>query len=85
MPLILDGMGFESVDPGPLGSPEAAKGEAMGTFMAAYAIVWLALVLYMLRLRTHQRRLEQLARTLESRVQNLGAWAETGSRADLGA
>ena len=57
----------------------------MGTFIAAYAIVWLALVLYIVRLRTNQRRLEQLARTLESRVQNLRVRAETGSQADLGA
>ncbi|MFI5455957.1 MAG: CcmD family protein [Isosphaerales bacterium] len=85
---ILDGLSFESVEPGPektLGPPGIWEGAAMGTFIATYAIVWLALVLYIVRLRTNQRRLEQLARTLESRVQNLRAWAETGSQANLGA
>ena len=57
----------------------------MATFIAAYAIVWLALVLYMLRLRTNQRKLEQLVRALQSRVQNLPAWNETGPGTDLGA
>jgi CcmD family protein len=57
----------------------------MGTFIATYAIVWLAMVLYILRLRTNQRRLDQLVRTLESRVQNTRVRAETGSQADLGA
>ena len=45
----------------------------METFIATYAIVWLALVLYIVRLRTNQRRLEQLARTLESRVEKLAS------------
>jgi CcmD family protein len=57
----------------------------MGTFTVTYAIVWLAMVLYILRLRTNQRRLDQLVRTLESRVQNMRVRAETGSQADLGA
>lgn len=57
----------------------------MGTFITAYAIVWLASVLYILRLRKNQRRLEQLARILESRVENLQVLAETSSQADLGA
>ncbi len=57
----------------------------MGTFIATYAIVWLALVLYIVRLRADQRRLEQLTRTLESRVQSVQVCAETGSQADLGA
>jgi CcmD family protein len=57
----------------------------MGIFIATYAIVWLALVLYIMRLRADQRRLEEVARMLESRIQHLGGWSETDSRADLGA
>jgi len=57
----------------------------MATFIAAYAIVWLVLVLYIVRLRTHQRRLEELARALQSRVQNLPAWPGSGSPTDPGA
>ena len=56
----------------------------MGTFIAAYAIVCLALFLYVAWLRANQRRLDQLARTLESRVQETRITAETSSRADLG-
>ena len=73
---ILDVLSFVSVEPGPektLGPPGAWKGAAMETFIATYAIVWLALVLYIVRLRTNQRRLEQLARTLESRVEKLAS------------
>ena len=57
----------------------------METFIAAYAIVWLVLVLYIVRLRANQRKLEGLARTLQSRVQNLPAWSENGSPTDPGA
>jgi CcmD family protein len=57
----------------------------METFIAAYAIVWLVLVLYIVRLRTDQRRLEELARALQSRVQNLPKWTESGSPTDPGA
>ena len=57
----------------------------MGTFIATYAIVWLALVLYILRLRTNQRRLDQLAHMLEARIQYMRVRAETGSQADMGA
>jgi CcmD family protein len=57
----------------------------METFIAAYAIVWLALVLYVLRLRAGQRQLEELARTLQTRVQNMPVWTESDSRSDLGA
>ncbi len=54
----------------------------MGTFIAAYSIVWFVFAFYIIRLRSHQRRLEQLARTLECRLQ---ASAEMGSRVDMGA
>jgi CcmD family protein len=57
----------------------------METFIAAYAIVWLVLVLYTVRLRTNQRKLEELARSLQSRVQNLPVWTENGSPTDPGA
>jgi CcmD family protein len=36
----------------------------MGTFITAYAIVWLALVLYVVRLRAEQRHLERIVRVL---------------------
>ena len=39
----------------------------MGTFIAAYAIVWLALGLYVARLRTRQRDLERRILSLSSR------------------
>lgn len=39
----------------------------METFMAAYAIVGLAMASYVLRLRSQQRRLEERARALEAR------------------
>ncbi len=56
----------------------------MGTFIATYAIVWLAAVLYLARLRTHQRRLEAMVRTLRSRVQEQNLGTETGSQGGLG-
>ena len=56
----------------------------MGTFIASYAIVSLALVLYLAWLRANQRRLDQLAQTLESRIQEIRITAETSSQADLG-
>jgi CcmD family protein len=57
----------------------------MATFIAAYAIVWLVLVLYVVRLRANQRRLEELARSLQGRVQHWPAWTENGSPTDPGA
>jgi CcmD family protein len=57
----------------------------MGTFIAAYTIVWLILALYLVRLRAGQRGLEQLARTLESQVRDMRVRAEAGSRVDPGA
>ncbi len=56
----------------------------MGTFIAAYAIVWVALVLYILRLRTEQRRIDRLVQSLEARVRELRAAAKPRSRTDMG-
>jgi CcmD family protein len=55
----------------------------MGTFITAYAIVWLALVLYIVRLRTNQRRLERLVRSLQSRIQDSHVRAQTGSHVGM--
>jgi CcmD family protein len=56
----------------------------MGTFIAAYAIVWLALVIYILRLRREQRRIDQVVQILENRVRELQIAGEPGSRMDMG-
>ncbi len=39
----------------------------MGTFVTAYAVVWLAVVLYVARLGAEQRRIRQALEALESR------------------
>ena len=57
----------------------------MGTFIAAYAVVWLVFVLYIIRLRTNQRRLAGLVQMLESRVQAMRVTTGNCSQADLGA
>jgi CcmD family protein len=83
---ILDGRCFELVGRGPdriVAPPEIGKGVTMGTFITAYAIVWLALVLYIVRLRTNQRRLERLVRSLQSRIQDSHVRAQTGSHVGM--
>jgi CcmD family protein len=57
----------------------------MGTFITAYAMVWLALVLYILRLRSNQRRIDRLVQSLESRVRETSIGAENYSRTGMGA
>jgi CcmD family protein len=44
------------------------KGIAMGTFVTAYLIVWLALFLYVVRLDFRQRRLLWILQSLRSRT-----------------
>lgn len=48
----------------------------MVTFAAAYLIVWVVVVLYLVRLERRQRSLLQTIESLRSRLQ------ETGSQAD---
>ncbi len=57
----------------------------MGTFIAAYTIVWLVLALNLVRLRAGQRSLERLARSLEARIPEARALAEPGAGIDPGA
>ncbi len=40
----------------------------MGTFIAAYLAVWLAVMLYVVRLGARQRRLEENLQALEARL-----------------
>lgn len=40
----------------------------MGTFVTAYLAVWLAVLLYVVRLGARQRRLERSLRALESQL-----------------
>jgi CcmD family protein len=81
-------MWFESVDSGragPSGDIEVWKGLAMGTFITAYVIVWLAFVLYIIRLGSNQRRLNHLMQTFGYRIRELRAQGETRSEPELGA
>jgi CcmD family protein len=57
----------------------------MVTFITAYAMVWLVLALYVVRLGTNQRRLERTARAIEARHRAASPWVETGSRPGTGA
>lgn len=43
----------------------------MGTFFVAYALVWLAVSLYVLRLGVRQRELRDDLQALESQVEKL--------------
>jgi CcmD family protein len=51
----------------------------MGTFITAYAIVWLALVLYTVRLRARQRHLERIVRELSPDARESRAWPGAGA------
>ena len=57
----------------------------MGTFIAAYTIVWLAFVFYIVRLKDIQRRLEQMVQAIESRRQESESQGETCSPTEQGA
>lgn len=49
----------------------------METFFVAYALVWLAVSLYVLRLGLRQRELCEELKTLEAQVERLSAAART--------
>lgn len=56
----------------------------MGTFIAAYAIAWLALAAYLLRLRAGHRRLERLAQAIQVRVEAGVGWPANARGTDEG-
>ena len=53
----------------------------MGTFVTAYLAVWLAVLLYVVRLGARQRRLERSLRALETRLEEPGRSEEPPSKA----
>ncbi len=53
----------------------------MGTFVAAYLIVWLAVALYVLRLGAGQRRLRQTIEALQWRLDRCEDPEDQASRA----
>jgi CcmD family protein len=50
----------------------------MGTFIAAYALVWLAMALYVARLRSRQRELERRFVSLSPQEHHSPGWDERG-------
>jgi CcmD family protein len=50
----------------------------MVTFITAYAIVWLALVVYAVRLRANQRHLERIVRALAPDRGESQTWPDAG-------
>jgi CcmD family protein len=47
----------------------------MGTFYVAYALVWLAVSLYVLRLGVRQRELREELKSLETQIERMSAAA----------
>ncbi len=53
----------------PMARPDWQEGHDMSTFVAAYAAVWLAVVLYVARLGAEQRRLARSVESLQLRLE----------------
>jgi CcmD family protein len=53
----------------------------MGTFVTAYLAVWLAVMLYVVRLGARQRRLERKLKTLQLQFDGTGNQTEPTSKA----